>query len=334
MTIKADSTLNPLQQLPSNKMAWLFLGFLLLANGLLLILGLDGLPLGLAGESGVANVTLFASTGFFYLLQLGVIYLVTRKREQPNFEVRTPAKRVAVLETLWLWVYALLALGLLGIGFGIGLHLPGTIFEPSRQLAVGNTLIWAATNFVLFAIVPYAVFRARGYSNTDLGLHSANLRADLVLIIVVLAVESVGEWFFIPEGFRFFSLSASQITIGGSLTLLLHLIGTGIPIMIFIQSILVPRYYKLTGSMVTSVILGGLSYATFHLFEFWVVYGTLEAAIVSILFVYLQFTGAGMIKAFMTLRSGNAWTHLWGYHVIAPHLWMDAALIVTAFGIQ
>ena len=317
-----------------NRVVWLFAGFLLLANALLLLLGRESLPVGLAGESGVGNVFLFLSTGFFYAVILGVVHLVTRNRERPDFAARTPVERVAGLETLWLWVYALVALTVLGVGFDLGLHLPGTIFQPDTRLAVSNTLIWAAVNFVLFAALPYLVFRVRGYSNADLSLRSSNLRADVLLIVTVLLVESVGEWFGIPDGFRFFELTPSQLAVGGSLTLLLHLVGTGIPIMLFVQSILVPRYLKLTNSVTTSVILGGLSYATFHLFEYWTVYGSTEAALVSVLFVYLQFTGAGMVKAFMTLRSGNAWTHLWGYHMVAPHLWMETVLIVTAFGIR
>ena len=329
----AVTTRNDFRSVLRNRVVWLFAGFLLLANSLLLILGRDALPIGLAGESGGGNVLLFVSTGVFYALMLGVVHLVTRKRERPDFAARTPGQRVAGLETLWLWVYALVALAILGLGFNVGLHLPGTIFQPDTRLAVSDTLVWAAVNFVLFAALPYLVFRLRGYSNADLSLHSSNLRADILLIVTVLLVESIGEWFGIPDGFRFFELTPSQIVTGGSLTLLLHLVGTGIPIMLFVQSILVPRYLKLTNSVTTSVILGGVSYATFHLFEFWTLYGSFEAALVSLLFVYLQFTGAGMIKAFMTLRSGNAWTHLWGYHVIAPHLWMDTILIVTAFGI-
>ncbi|MEZ4863450.1 MAG: hypothetical protein R3C14_19180 [Caldilineaceae bacterium] len=71
---------------------------------------------------------------------------------------------------------------------------------------------------------------------------------------------------------RFFRLTGTQMVIGGALTLIIHTIGTGIPIMIFIQSILLSHYYKISGSVVASVIAGGLSYATFHLFEFWTLY--------------------------------------------------------------
>ena len=153
-----------------------FTAFVILANAILLVLGRDTLSVQLAGESGFANVALFVMTGFFYGVILLVVHLVTRKRERPDFTVRTPVKAVAALETLWLWVYALIALSILGLGYGVGLHLPGSIFQPDVSLSVSYTLAWAAINFVLFAVIPYAVFRARGYSNVDLGLRSLNLR--------------------------------------------------------------------------------------------------------------------------------------------------------------
>ena len=42
----------------------------------------------------------------------------------------------------------------------------------------------------------------------------------------------------------------------------------------------------------------------------------------------------GMVKAVMTLRTGNAWVHLWAYHAIAPHVIIDTPLIVAIFGIS
>ena len=322
------------EDLLRNRAVWVFTAFLIVAHLLILVVGSNGLELSLSGNSGMSDNLIFIGSGVLYAVVLFTVHLVTRKRERIDFVALTPSKQVSALEILWLWVYALVALSVLGLGFGVGLHLPGTIFQPDIQLTASYTFIWAAVNFVLFAVIPYVVFRARGYSNKDLFLTSRNIRADILLIIIILVIESLGEWFGIPDGFRFFSMSPGQITLGGSLTILLHLVGTGIPIMIFVQSILVPRYMKLTNSVTASVILGGFSYATFHLYEFWTLYGSFETVLLSIIFVYLQFTGAGMIKAFMTLRSGNAWTHLWGYHMIAPHLWMDAIIIVTAFGIR
>lgn len=312
-----------------------FIGLWVIANGLLLWFGANALPVTLIDDtSGLAHVLLFLPTTFFYMVQVGLVYLVTRNRPLPNWEARTPTAPTALRETIIGWVYALTALIVLGGGFNIGLHLPGTIFDPDIQNSASFIWIWAIVNFIVFAVVPYAVFRWRGYSNEQLSLKSHNLRADVVLIVVILVVESIGEFFGLPDGMRFFSLTPTQMGVGGALTVLIHLLGTGIPIMIFVQSFLVPRYYRMTGSLVAAVLGGGITYATFHTFEYWTLYQSFDTTVVSLAFVYLQFTGAGLVKAIMTLRSGNAWVHLWGYHVIAPHLWTDTSLIVDAFDIR
>ena len=312
-----------------------FTALYLVAVGAIFIVGANGMPVQLAGDSPVANAIFFIVGMLVYLLHIVIIYTATRNRPLPDWSARAPERSVSIRQTVWLWLYALIVLIVLGGWFDIGLHLPGTIFTPDYALTPGSILIWVGVNFLFFAALPYLLFRRIGYSNEQLSLRSSNLRADLFLLAIVLVVESLMEWFGIPDGMRFFRLTGSQMAIGGTLTLLIHLIGTGLPIMIFIQSILIPRYYKISGSVAASVIAGGLSYATFHLFEFWTLYdGTAPTTILSLIFVYLQFTGAGMVKAMLTLRTGNAWIHVWGYHVIAPHVWTDTNLIINAFRIR
>jgi hypothetical protein len=38
-----------------------------------------------------------------------------------------------------------------------------------------------------------------------------------------------------------------------------------------------------------------------------------------------------MIKTVLTLRTGNAWVHVWAYHAIAPHALADTPNIVKIF---
>lgn len=312
-----------------------FTALYLIAVGAIFIVGANGMPVQLAGDSPIANAILFIVGMLVYLLHIAIIYGVTRNRALPDWNARAPERTVAIRETILLWGYGLVMLIWLGGWFDIGLHLPGTIFDPDYALTSRTILQWTGVNFIVFAALPYLFFRRMGYSNEQLSLRSSNLRADLVLLFIVLVVESLLEWFGIPDGTRFFRLTGSQMAIGGTLTMIIHIIGTGIPIMIFIQSILIPRYYKISGSAAATVIAGGLSYATFHIFEFWTLYdGTASATILSLLFVYLQFTGAGMVKTMLTLRTGNAWIHMWSYHVIAPHVWTDTHLIVNAFRIR
>jgi hypothetical protein len=48
----------------------------------------------------------------------------------------------------------------------------------------------------------------------------------------------------------------------------------------------------------------------------------------------LKFFPAGVMKSFLTFRTGNAWVHMWAFHAIAPHVMVDTRLIVHDFNIR
>jgi hypothetical protein len=77
-----------------------------------------------------------------------------------------------------------------------------------------------------------------------------------------------------------------------------------------------------------------LTYAGVHFFDSWTVYTTLNSGLLSAIFVALQYFGPGMAKSVMTLRTGNAWVHVWAYHAIDPHVTIDTPTIVRLFGIR
>ena len=270
------------------------------------------------------------------LLLMVVTYFLTRRRAVPDMIARAPAAPVAWRETLLLWFYgvAVLAVGqILGrrlFGQGIGLHLNGSLFGATRVQSPQEVWTWAAYNFVLYAVVPYLFFRTRGYSREALNLKSTNVANDTLVIVVVLALEAGLEL----AGRGLFVLNAHQIMMGGLLSFVVHLFGTGLPVMVFIYSILLPRYLRLTGSAVTTVLLGALSYGALHIFEYWTVYDSPAHAALSLIFALTTFFGPGLIKSYLTLRTGNAWVHLWAYHAIAPHVTSDTPVVVRIFGIH
>ena len=104
--------------------------------------------------------------------------------------------------------------------------------------------------------------------------------------------------------------------------------------MIFVSALLVPRYLKLTGSTATAVILGGLTYAAMHLWDGWTAFTSPRDAALSLIVLFLTYFGPGMMKSFLTLRTGNAWVHLWAYHAIAPHTLQDTPHMVNVFRIR
>jgi hypothetical protein len=93
---------------------------------------------------------------------------------------------------------------------------------------------------LLLALIPSVVFRMRGYSNEQLNLKSANLKSDVLVIVVVLAFSAGLDM----TGPNIFQLTRHQQIIG-LMSFWLHLFGTDLPIMIVIYSILMPRYFKL-----------------------------------------------------------------------------------------
>jgi hypothetical protein len=269
------------------------------------------------------------------VLIFGLVMLMTRKRPVPDLAERAPESSIARRETLAMWAYVavvMVAGRLIGqhlFGEGIAMHLNGSLVGATRVQSPTEVYTWAAYNGILLALIPYLVFRMRGYSNQQLSLKSANLKSDLLVIIVVLAF-SVGIDMMGPN---IFQLTRHQQRVGGLMSFWFHLFGTDLPVMIVIYSILMPRYFKLFSPM-TAYLLGAVSYPTIHIFESGTRYDSITAAAMSLTFVYLLFIPAGLMKSFLTWRTGNAWVHVWAYHAISPHVTVDTRLIVSDFGIK
>ncbi len=267
---------------------------------------------------------------------MAITFLVTRRRLIPDIAARAPDRSIAIRETTGLLAYA--ALGQVGgwvlgpvLGFRpFSFHIAGTVFGCAVPPAPAELWTWALYNFLIFAVAPYLYFRRR-YSNTDLNLHSSNRRNDALLILIVLTLESAFELSVFDQ--NMFHLSARQMMLGVPLTFVVYFIGTVLPTMVLIYAILLPRYLRITGSAISTVLLGGLTYAAMHIVEGWSVFDSPRNVSLSLIFVLLQYFGPGMVKSVLTLRTGNAWVHALSYHIIAPHVIVDTPLVVRIFRI-
>ncbi len=274
------------------------------------------------------------------LIEVGVLMLVaffvTRGRVIPDMTARAPERWLALRETVLVLGYA--ALGQVGgwlVGPWLGyrpfsFHLAGSMFGGTMTTRPADVWIWSCYNFVVFALVPYIYFRRR-YSNTALNLRSSDRRKDALLILMVLVIESAVELVVFQN--NIVGLSWHQVLVGAPLSFAIFFIGTVLPTMVLIYAILLPRYLKLTRSAISTVLLGGLTYAAMHLVEGWSVFDSPRDMALSLIFVLFQYFGPGMIKSVLTLRTGNAWVHALGYHAIAPHVIVDTPLVVRIFGI-
>jgi hypothetical protein len=310
---------------------WLFVGIALI------VLGGQMLPLKmLADHKMTPTQHVIGSVIELVILfvMMGIVQLIARRRHYPDLAARAPERAVAARETVWLWVYAAVVLGFgqwIGLrlfGEGIGLHLNGCISGATRVQSPTEVWTWALYNGVLYALIPYLVFRSRGYSLEQLNLRSADWKNDTFIVLVVLLIGCGLELL----GPNIFQLTTHQQILGGSLSFFVHLLGTDLPVMIFIYAILVPRYYKLF-SPAMAYLLAAASYPALHIFESWTNYDTPMHGLISVLFAFLVFFPAGLMKSYLTMRTGNAWVHMWAYHAFTPHVIVDTRLVVKDFNI-
>lgn len=263
-------------------------------------------------------------------------FFLTRARVIPDMLSRAPERRVALRETVLVLGYAILGqIGgwILGPALGyrpFSFHIAGSLVGCSQTPAREEVWVWVLYNFLVFAVAPYLYFR-RHYSSTDLNLRSTNRGKDALLILVVLVVESAVELMAFDK--NILRLTAHQALLGVPLTFVVFFLGTVLPTMVLIYAILLPRYLRLTGSAISTVLLGGLTYAVMHIVEGWSAFDSPRDTALSLIFVLLQYFGPGMIKGVLTLRTGNAWVHALGYHAVAPHVIVDTPLMVKIFGI-
>ncbi|QGN35381.1 hypothetical protein GJV80_05095 [Microlunatus sp. Gsoil 973] len=267
-----------------------------------------------------------------------IVHLFTRRRSVPDIADRAPRTDTARRETVLMIGYGVLAMvgGLcVGRAFGwhaFGFHLDGMVIRTTQQVGIGETLAWAGYNLIAYAVVPFVIFRRR-YSAEQLNLRSSDRRADLLLITVVLIIESAVQLAVAGDD-SILGLHLRQALIGAPVTFVISLAGTVLPTMVFVYCILLPRYLRLTGSVATTVILGGVTYALLHFFDGWTNLASPLDAMVSLAYLLIFYTGPGMFKAFITIRTANAWAHVWSYHAIAPHTLLDAPMFVRIFGIR
>ena len=320
------------------KKLWAGLTLWLLLGASLVVLGGRMLPLKMVEDhtmTPVQHVIGSLIELLILLLMMGLVQLVARRRSYPDLAARAPDRGVSAREAAWLWVYAAIVLGFgqwLGLrlfGEGIGLHLNGCISGATRVQSPAEVWTWAMYNGVFYALIPYVIFRRRGYSRRDLNLVSADWKNDTFIILLVLLIGCGLELL----GPNIFRLTHHQQIAGGSLSFFVHLLGTDLPIMIFIYAILVPRYYRLF-SPATAFLLGAVSYPALHIFESWTNYDTPMHSLLSVMFAFFVFFPAGLMKSYLTMRTGNAWVHMWAYHAFTPHVMVDTRLVVKDFGIQ
>jgi hypothetical protein len=318
---------------------WLAFGGWLLVNIALVALGGGHLPFHASTLAMPPTLGVIAQTDAMFLevfVLMGLVWLLTRRRTVPDIADRAPHRAVAARETAYTIGYGVLAMVggyLLGrvLGFNaLGFHLDGMVIRTGQPVVASEAFVWAGYNLILYVVLPLLWF-CRRYSSDQLNLRSCDRRGDMILIGVILLIESAVQ---LSLNHQIFDLDIRQVLLGAPLTFILSMAGTVLPTMVFVACILVPRYLKLTGSVPATVILGGITYALLHVTDGWTSFASPVDAVLSVLFVLLFYVAPGMFKSYITIRTANAWTHVWAYHAIAPHTLLDTPMFVRIFGIR
>jgi hypothetical protein len=333
-----DPPASGIKYLIRQRSLWIALLIWCLLSAAAILLCRNGVPLDrpeLATTPPITDV-LNNSIGLFSItLLIGIVSFLARRRPLANLTERAPERAIAWRETLAMWLYGAVVLfagriiGQHYFGEGLALHLNGCLFGATRLQSPAAVYSWAAYNGILLALLPYLIFRRRGYSRQALNLRSADWKNDTLIIAVVMLIGCAYEL----AGPNIFQLTPHQQLVGGALSFVLHLCGTDLPIMIFIYAILLPRYARLFSPGV-AFLAGAVSYPLMHVFESWTRYDSPYHAMVSVIFVVLTFFPAGVMKSFLTFRTGNAWVHMWGFHAITPHVMVDTRLVVHDLNIR
>ena len=293
--------------------------------------------------SPVWSVTERIAAAHVIALEVGVLAAVVvaiTRRHHPTTEqliARGPSAAVARSELAIAAGYLVFAqalgaiLGLLA-GWGpLSYHLIGSVHGTHHQVEPVTVIGWMLFNLLAYVVIPGWVLAQR-YRPSHLWLRSTDRGRDLRVVAVVLVLESAFQ--LLVFGSAFFALTGSQIAVGTALSLTVFFLGTVLPTLVVVAVVVVPRVLVITGSQTAAVVVGGLVYAVIHLFDGWTDYSSIQLAGLSLGLLVLQYAVPGMFKAFLTLRTGNAWVHAWAYHAIAPHVWADTPLIVKIFGLR
>jgi len=98
--------------------------------------------------------------------------------------------------------------------------------------------------------------------------------------------------------------------------------------------IFLPRVAVLVNNKLTVILLGGLFYSVFSLFDQGVDYSSTGAALTSFTYIIMTQTLVGMGKATFTVVTGNPFIHFITLHVISARIPFDTRMYLEIFRIK
>ena len=290
-----------------------------------------------AVDSRTANRPPIAADGLFSLLgvylpvlALSVFLLLVLTRHRDPF---TWANRFCVdsgtagREVLWIFAYLLTTQLILGFVFKTGLHFPGPDVYQQVDHRQWEVITWMLLNGLFYVALPLFWLQRVGFRFKSL-FSPWRWHQNLWIIAAYWTLDFFGP---IIGGVDFFSLSTAEYFVGVPTSVVANTIGAGLPVLLLMHVMLIPRLMLLFDRKLTVIAVAGFFYAIFSLFDPGVDYGSLEMGTLSVTYIIMTQVLVGMGKATFTVVTGNPWIHFITLHVLSARIPFDTAMYAEIF---
>lgn len=267
---------------------------------------------------------------YFPVLALCVFLLLYLTRSRDAFDWETlykVNKDKAGTQVLAAFAYLLVTQLILGLHFDVGLHFPGPQVYESGDFAYQHVALWMLVNSIVYVVVPLLWLRKTGLNIAEF-TRALEWRRNIWILIAFWALDFFGP---IIGGVPFFSLTAEQYAIGIPTSILVNTFGTGLPVVILMHVVLIPRLMLIYKSKLVVISIAGLFYAVFSLFDPGVDYSSLDMSILSVTYILMTQLLVGMGKATFTVVTANPFIHFATLHVLSARVPFDTAMYAEIF---
>ena len=267
---------------------------------------------------------------YFPVLALCVLLLLYLTRSRDAFDWATlykVNKDKAGTQVLAAFAYLLVTQLILGLHFDVGLHFPGPQVYESGDFAYQHVALWMLVNSIVYVVVPLLWLRKTGLNIAEF-TRALEWRRNIWILIAFWALDFFGP---IIGGVPFFSLTAEQYAIGIPTSILVNTFGAGLPVVILMHVVLIPRLMLIYKSKLVVISIAGLFYAVFSLFDPGVDYSSLDMSILSVTYILMTQLLVGMGKATFTVVTANPFIHFATLHVLSARVPFDTAMYAEIF---
>jgi hypothetical protein len=267
---------------------------------------------------------------YFPVLLLCVFLLLFLTRGRASFDWASlyridPDK--AAGEVFFAFAYLALTQLLLGAVFSIGLHFPGPDVYELGIFEWTDVALWMAANSFFYIVIPLYWLRRQGLIVGEL-MRSLQWRNNIWILIAFWALDFFGP---IISGVPFFELSAEQYAIGVPVSIAVNTFGAGLPVVILMHVVLIPRLMLMYDSKVTVIAIAGVFYAVFSFFDSGVDYSSVQMTLLSVTYILMTQMLVGMGKATFTVVTGNPFIHFATLHILSARIPFDTAMYAEIF---